>query len=113
VYEHVLRTQQVDLRSGPATIINWTRLSLRLRNSRVQEVHLDVDLRFGLQQRTSFRVQSFLLAPADRVLVGAATPARAAPAAVRGRILALTRTSPPAATGLSHWSSRRWPRNNA
>ncbi len=28
------------------------------------------------------------------------------PAAVRGRVLALTRTSPPAETGLSHWSSR-------
>jgi transposase len=27
-------------------------------------------------------------------------------AAVRGRVLALTRTSPPAETGLSHWSSR-------
>jgi transposase len=27
-------------------------------------------------------------------------------AAVRGRVLALTRTSPPAQTGLSHWSSR-------
>ena len=27
-------------------------------------------------------------------------------AAVRGRILALTRSSPPASTGLSHWSSR-------
>ncbi|MGW5366679.1 IS630 family transposase [Actinopolymorpha pittospori] len=29
------------------------------------------------------------------------------PASVRARILALTRTSPPAATGLSHWSSRQ------
>ena len=27
-------------------------------------------------------------------------------AAIRGRVLALTRTSPPAETGLSHWSSR-------
>jgi transposase len=28
------------------------------------------------------------------------------PSAIRARILALTRTSPPAETGLSHWSSR-------
>jgi transposase len=33
-------------------------------------------------------------------------PREQMPAAVRGRILALTRTSPPAETGLSHWSSR-------
>jgi hypothetical protein len=29
------------------------------------------------------------------------------PARIRARILALTRESPPAETGLSHWSSRR------
>jgi transposase len=33
-------------------------------------------------------------------------PREQMPAAVRGRVLALTRTSPPAETGLSHWSSR-------
>ncbi len=33
-------------------------------------------------------------------------PREQVPAAVRGRIVALTRTSPPAETGLSHWSSR-------
>jgi transposase len=32
------------------------------------------------------------------------------PAAVRARILALTRTTPPAGTGLSHWSSREMAR---
>jgi len=32
------------------------------------------------------------------------------PAAVRARILALTRTTPPAQTGLSHWSSREMAR---
>jgi transposase len=35
-----------------------------------------------------------------------AAPREQVPAAVRGRILALTRTSPPVETGLSHWSSR-------
>ena len=33
-------------------------------------------------------------------------PREQVPAAVRARVLALTRTSPPAETGLSHWSSR-------
>jgi hypothetical protein len=33
-------------------------------------------------------------------------PREQMPAAIRGRVLALTRTSPPAVTGLSHWSSR-------
>jgi transposase len=33
-------------------------------------------------------------------------PLEQIPAAIRGRILALTRSSPPAETGLSHWSSR-------
>lgn len=35
-----------------------------------------------------------------------AAPREQVPGWVRGRILALTRTSPPAETGLSHWSSR-------
>lgn len=35
-----------------------------------------------------------------------AAPREQVPAAIRGRILALTRTSPPTQTGLSHWSSR-------
>lgn len=35
-----------------------------------------------------------------------AAPREQVPARVRSRVLALTRSSPPAATGLSHWSSR-------
>lgn len=35
-----------------------------------------------------------------------AAPREQVPGSVRGRILALTRMSPPAETGLSHWSSR-------
>src|SRR3954470_24925664 len=35
-----------------------------------------------------------------------AAPREQVPGWVRGRILALTRMSPPAETGLSHWSSR-------
>jgi serine phosphatase RsbU (regulator of sigma subunit) len=60
---------RVDLRSGTATIINAGHpLPLRLRNGRVEEVHLDVDLPFGLQPSTSFRVQPFPLAPGDRLV---------------------------------------------
>jgi hypothetical protein len=35
-----------------------------------------------------------------------AAPREQVPAPIRARILAATRTSPPADTGLSHWSSR-------
>ena len=58
---------RVDLRSGTATIINAGHpLPLRLRNGRVEEVHLDIDLPFGLQPSRSFRIQPFPLAPGDR-----------------------------------------------
>jgi serine phosphatase RsbU (regulator of sigma subunit) len=58
---------RVDLRSGTATIINAGHpLPLRLRNGHVEEVHLDVDLPFGLQPSISFRIQPFSLAPGDR-----------------------------------------------
>lgn len=36
-----------------------------------------------------------------------AAPREQVPARIRGRILALTRSSPPAESGLSHWSSRQ------
>jgi serine phosphatase RsbU (regulator of sigma subunit) len=58
---------RVDLRSGTATIINAGHpLLLRLRNGRVEEVNLDIDLPFGLQPSRSFRSQPFSLAPGDR-----------------------------------------------
>ena len=41
-------------------------LPLRLRNGRVEEVHLDIDRPFGLQPSRSFRIQPFPLAPGDR-----------------------------------------------
>jgi len=40
-----------------------------------------------------------------------AAPREQVPAVIRSRILALTRTSPPAETGLSHWSSREMARH--
>jgi transposase len=39
-----------------------------------------------------------------------AAPREQVPARIRARVLALTRTSPPAETGLSHWSSREMAR---
>ena len=58
---------RVDLRSGNATIVNAGHpLPLRLRNGRVEEVHLDIDLPFGLQPSRSFRSQPFSLEPGDR-----------------------------------------------
>jgi serine phosphatase RsbU (regulator of sigma subunit) len=58
---------RVDLRLGQATIINAGHpLPLRRRNGRVEEVRLDIDLPFGLQPNTSFRIQAFSLAPGDR-----------------------------------------------
>jgi serine phosphatase RsbU (regulator of sigma subunit) len=58
---------RVDLRDGTATIINAGHpLPLRLRDGCVEEVHLDIDLPFGLQPSSSFRIQPFPLAPGDR-----------------------------------------------
>ncbi len=60
---------RVDLCVGTATIINAGHpLPLRLRDGRVEEVHLDVDLPFGLRPGRSFRVQTFPLAPGDRLV---------------------------------------------
>jgi serine phosphatase RsbU (regulator of sigma subunit) len=60
---------RVDLRSGTATVVNAGHpLPLRLRNGRFEEIHLDIDLPFGLQPSTSYRVQAFPLAPGDRLV---------------------------------------------
>ena len=60
---------RVDLHLGTAVIINAGHpLPLRLRNGRVEEVPLDIDLPFGLQPDRSFRVQRFPLEPGDRLV---------------------------------------------
>jgi serine phosphatase RsbU (regulator of sigma subunit) len=60
---------RVDLRVGTATIINAGHpLPLRLRDGRVDEVPLDIDLPFGLRPGRSFRVQTFPLTPGDRLV---------------------------------------------
>jgi serine phosphatase RsbU (regulator of sigma subunit) len=60
---------RIDLHSGAATIINAGHpLPLRLRHGRVEEIHLHIDLPFGLQPGRSFRVQQFPLEPGDRLV---------------------------------------------
>jgi len=60
---------RIDLHDGAATIVNaghpWP---LRLRDGRVEEVHLDVDLPFGVHSGRQFRLQQFPLAPGDRLV---------------------------------------------
>jgi serine phosphatase RsbU (regulator of sigma subunit) len=60
---------RIDLRHGAATIINAGHpLPLRLRDGHVEEIHLDVDLPFGLQASRPPRVQQFPLEPGDRLV---------------------------------------------
>jgi serine phosphatase RsbU (regulator of sigma subunit) len=60
---------RVDLEVGTATIINAGHpLPLRLRDGRVEEVDLEVDLPFGLQPGRSFRIQAFPLRSDDRIV---------------------------------------------
>jgi serine phosphatase RsbU (regulator of sigma subunit) len=60
---------RVDLHLGTAVVINAGHpLPLRLRNGRVEEIPLDIDLPFGLQPDRSFRVQEFPLEPGDRLV---------------------------------------------
>jgi serine phosphatase RsbU (regulator of sigma subunit) len=60
---------RVDLNGGAATIVNAGHpFPLRLRDGRVEEVALDIDMPFGLQPGRSFRVQHFPLEPGDRLV---------------------------------------------
>jgi serine phosphatase RsbU (regulator of sigma subunit) len=60
---------RVDLRTGRAQIVNAGHpLPLRLRNGRVEEVPLEIDLPFGVEPRRPFRLQEFPLEPGDRVV---------------------------------------------
>jgi serine phosphatase RsbU (regulator of sigma subunit) len=53
---------RVDLRTGNALIVNAGHpFPLRLRQGRVEEIQLDIDLPFGLEPDRSFRLQQFPL----------------------------------------------------
>ncbi|WP_369130987.1 PP2C family protein-serine/threonine phosphatase [Modestobacter roseus] len=60
---------RVDLHSRRAQIVNAGHpFPLRLREGRVEEVELLIDLPFGIQAGTGYRLQHFPLEPGDRVV---------------------------------------------
>ena len=59
----------MDLATGRALIVNARHpLPLRLRDGRVEEVALEVDLPFGVAPGRPFRLQEFPIEPGDRVV---------------------------------------------
>ncbi|WP_138735224.1 PP2C family protein-serine/threonine phosphatase [Modestobacter excelsi] len=63
------QVMRVDLHTGHAQIVNAGHpLPLRLRDGRVEEVELAVDLPFGVEPGWAFRVQEFPLEPGDRIV---------------------------------------------
>jgi serine phosphatase RsbU (regulator of sigma subunit) len=60
---------RVDLNSGAAEIVNAGHaLPLRLRDGRVEEIPLRVELPFGVAPGRSFQPQPFPLEPGDRII---------------------------------------------
>ena len=61
---------RVDLHSQTAQIVNAGHpFPLRLRNGRVEEVELEIDLPFGVEPDRRYRLQEFELLPGDRVVL--------------------------------------------
>jgi serine phosphatase RsbU (regulator of sigma subunit) len=60
---------RVDLGSGRAQVVNAGHpFPLRLRAGRVEDVALEIDLPFGVQESATFRMQEFPLEPGDRIV---------------------------------------------
>lgn len=60
---------RVDLRDGTVTIVNAGHpFPILLREGRVSEVELDIDIPFGLYPGRGFRLQRITLEPRDRIL---------------------------------------------
>jgi serine phosphatase RsbU (regulator of sigma subunit) len=60
---------RVDLDSGRAQIVNAGHpLPLRLRDGRVEEIALAIDLPFGVDPGRPFRLQEFPMEPGDRIV---------------------------------------------
>jgi serine phosphatase RsbU (regulator of sigma subunit) len=60
---------RIDLQSGLAEIVNAGHtLPLRLRDGRVEEIALGVELPFGVEPGRSFQPQPFPLEPGDRII---------------------------------------------
>ncbi|MCZ2816545.1 PP2C family protein-serine/threonine phosphatase [Modestobacter sp. VKM Ac-2984] len=63
------QVMRVDLHTQEAQIVNAGHpFPLRLRDGRVEEVELAIDLPFGVQAGTEYRLQRFPLEPGDRVV---------------------------------------------
>jgi serine phosphatase RsbU (regulator of sigma subunit) len=63
------QVMRADLTTGRAQIVNAGHpLPLRLRDGRVEEVELHIDLPFGVEPGRLFRVQEFPMEPGDRVV---------------------------------------------
>jgi serine phosphatase RsbU (regulator of sigma subunit) len=61
---------RVDRRTATATIVNAGHpFPLRLRDGRVEEIELDIDLPFGLEAGRAFRLQTIPLLPGDRIVL--------------------------------------------
>ena len=61
---------RIDLRTGTAAIVNAGHpFPLRLRNGRVEEVHLRIEAPFGVLPGKAFDVQHFPLEPGDRIVL--------------------------------------------
>ncbi len=60
---------RIDLHTQRATAVNAGHpFPLRLRDGRVEEIALDIDLPFGVRADRSFRLQEFPIAPGDRIV---------------------------------------------
>jgi serine phosphatase RsbU (regulator of sigma subunit) len=63
------QVMRVDLHTGHAQIVNAGHpFPLRLRDGRVEEVELAIDLPFGVEPEWPFRLQEFPLQPGDRIV---------------------------------------------
>jgi serine phosphatase RsbU (regulator of sigma subunit) len=63
------QVRRVDLHTETARIVNAGHpFPLRLRNGRVEEVELAIDLPFGVQRGRTYQLQEFDLRPGDRVV---------------------------------------------
>jgi hypothetical protein len=60
---------RIDLNTSAVAILDaWHPFPLRLRDGRVEEIELDIDLPFGIRSGRSFRVPKFPIAPGDRIV---------------------------------------------
>jgi Stage II sporulation protein E (SpoIIE) len=60
---------RIDLLTGEAVMVNAGHpFPLRLRDGRVEEIELAIDIPFGIYQGRTFRLQRFALEPGDRVV---------------------------------------------